>query len=333
MKAVSVVSNPRLNTPPRSNYDEEYFVVEEVYYEDNCDDHNCDEDYYLIDNKPTTPNSKTGNNSTNSALSSLSQTKTNVPGKVAIEDNRYYNVCAICMNTIEPAKKAQIDNCKHEFCCECIEAWSKTKLSCPLCTLTFNKLLVNFSADGKSYEEKNITIAPKGISTSISDDLQCLDHTYFLQEINRLLTDTETMQRQLARQSQSRLKNTWESTKSNVLQNLVSTLRIYRESFVNYCSFEPELMLRELYDLQDELSQLRKGPNAISLISKARSQSASANTTMRYSADDADDCFDDDDFLEDINRMHIKKKPNSQRTPANNNNNKKKQQKIKSTKK
>jgi len=161
MKAVSVVSNPRLNTPPRSNYDEEYFVVEEVYYEDNCDDHNCDEDYYLIDNKPTTPNSKTGNNNTHSAISSLSQIKTNLPGKVATEDNRYYNVCAICMNTIEPAKKAQIDNCKHEFCCECIEAWSKTKLSCPLCTLTFNKLLVNFSADGKSHEEKNITIAPK----------------------------------------------------------------------------------------------------------------------------------------------------------------------------
>jgi len=304
-------------------------VIEEVYYEDQI----YDEDYYPFEDtsltsKETNPPKFTVT-TTNHSPSSLTQnsknnnTTTVAVSKLMTEDNRNPNnlACAICMNVIEPTKKARVDNCKHEFCCECIEAWAQTKLSCPLCNVNFDKLLINFSTDGKSYEEKRITIAPKGISTTISDDLQCLDHTYFLQEINRLLIESEAMQRQVIRQSQSRLKNTWENTKSNILQDLISTLRAYRESFSDFCAFEPELMLRELYDLQDELAKLRKGPNALSQ-TNARSQSAAS---VRYSADD---CFDDD-LLEDMNSVYIKKKPNSQRVPAN----KKKQQKAKSLKK
>lgn len=46
--------------------------------------------------------------------------------------------CAICLGSIKI--QGTINSCSHDFCFECIEKWSKTQNTCPLCIKRFNKI-------------------------------------------------------------------------------------------------------------------------------------------------------------------------------------------------
>jgi len=46
--------------------------------------------------------------------------------------------CSICLSSIE--KQGLLDCCQHEFCFSCIEKWSKTENTCPMCKQRFAKI-------------------------------------------------------------------------------------------------------------------------------------------------------------------------------------------------
>jgi len=46
--------------------------------------------------------------------------------------------CGICYQAIET--QGTLDICNHEFCFKCIETWSKTENSCPMCKKRFSKI-------------------------------------------------------------------------------------------------------------------------------------------------------------------------------------------------
>ncbi|CAG9314654.1 unnamed protein product [Blepharisma stoltei] len=52
--------------------------------------------------------------------------------------NSRAETCGICLNAVE--FQGKLDCCKHSFCFECIERWSQTENTCPLCKLRFTSI-------------------------------------------------------------------------------------------------------------------------------------------------------------------------------------------------
>ena len=48
------------------------------------------------------------------------------------------SICNICLSEI--SIQGDINSCSHEFCFSCIERWSKTQNTCPLCIKRFTKI-------------------------------------------------------------------------------------------------------------------------------------------------------------------------------------------------
>ena len=53
--------------------------------------------------------------------------------EAADKENDSDNVCSICMDTPSKMDVTKLSGCKHLFCFDCIEAWSKEENTCPLC--------------------------------------------------------------------------------------------------------------------------------------------------------------------------------------------------------
>lgn len=55
------------------------------------------------------------------------------------------NECPICQNPI--TDRTVIDPCLHEFCRNCIQTWSTSHRTCPVCRQEFNALMANIRSD------------------------------------------------------------------------------------------------------------------------------------------------------------------------------------------
>ena len=53
--------------------------------------------------------------------------------------------CPICMCRVSKQKIASVDKCKHAFCIECIENWTKKQNTCTICRVHFNNIFVDNS--------------------------------------------------------------------------------------------------------------------------------------------------------------------------------------------
>jgi len=223
--------------------------------------------------------------------------------------------CVICFEHIALDTKAVIKNCAHEFCLICIKSWTETTTTCPLCKQQFDVLQHTFTSDGNYQEEKieppNIKGGDSGGHNSVEQQLQCLDHSYFIGEVQRLLQDAERMHRQMWQESQSiRGLAAWEKQRLETLEGVVAELRNHKRKLQALLQFDPHTMLQDLYRLQD---LLRSSYGAPVIPTYARSRSP-----VRYGADDADavaELSDDEDFAEDMAYMNLgknKKKPAQQ---------------------
>jgi len=218
--------------------------------------------------------------------------------------------CVICFDHISLDKKAVIKSCAHEFCLVCIKSWTETTATCPLCKQPIDVLQHSFTSDGSYQEEK---IEPPNISgdkgASVEEQLQCLDHSFFIAEVQRLLQDAERMHRQLWQESQShRGLASWEKQRLESLEGVVAELRNHKRKLQALLQFDPHSMLQDLYRLQD---LLRSAYGAPVMPTYARSRSP-----VRYGADDADavaELSDDEDFAEDMYAMNLGKNKTSKK--------------------
>lgn len=218
--------------------------------------------------------------------------------------------CVICFDTISLDQKAVIKNCTHVFCFPCIKSWMQTTITCPLCKQTIDVLLHSFTSES-NFMSETVT-GPQGDTgggsqdaSSMSSQLECLDHNYFIQEVQRLLHDAERRHRQLWQSQQSaRGLVMWEQQQLELVQTITSELRNYKRKLNAFLQFDPHATLQDLYRLQDLLQTTWGAP----VHTFSRSQSP-----VRYSADDADaaaDLSDDDDFADDMSDLRISKGAN-----------------------
>jgi hypothetical protein len=81
--------------------------------------------------------------------------------------------CGVCLDFI--LNKASINNCRHIFCSECIQLWSKVTNTCPLCKARFSEII---TTDFVSQEFLNIYVPDKNQSVEVDtsiDDLFVLE--------------------------------------------------------------------------------------------------------------------------------------------------------------
>jgi len=186
--------------------------------------------------------------------------------------------------------------------------------TCPLCKQNFTGLRHSFTCDG-SYEEEvveppNISPGGGGGGGTVEEQLQCLDHAYFIAEVQRLLTDAERIHRNLylERQTNRRLA-LWEEQRLAMMEGVVAELRTHKRKLQALLQFEPHVVLQDLYRLQDLVRSSYGAP----VVSQAR-----ARSPVRYSADDAESIDDDEDdeLAEDMARISFAKSKQSQKQEA-----------------
>jgi len=234
--------------------------------------------------------------------------------------------CVICFEHITLDTKAVINNCSHEFCLVCIKSWTETTITCPLCKQEIDMLQHSFTSDGTYQEEKveapNIKGGDSGGGQSnVEDQLQCLDHAFFISNVQNLLQDAERLHQNLYRESLShRGLAAWEKQRLETVEGVLAELRNHKRKLQAILQFDPYTTLQDLYRLQDLLHSTYGAP----VVQTTRSRSP-----VRYGADDADavaELSDDDDYADDMAYMSIskakKKKPaprqakSKVRTPA-----------------
>jgi hypothetical protein len=242
--------------------------------------------------------------------------------------------CVICFEHISQDKKAVIKNCSHAFCFVCIKSWMQTTITCPLCKQSIDILQHSFTSDTSFQEEKveapNLQLGGDSgggnNGGNVEEELLCLDHSYFIGEVQKLLQDAERRHRQLWQGSQThRGLALWEKQQLETVENVIAELRNHKRKLQALLQFDPHSTLQDLYRLQDLLSTTWGVP-VVTTSTRPRSP-------VRYSADDADqaDDDDDDDFADDMSDMRISGKggnsngkrgsqrqsKNKTRTPAN----------------
>jgi hypothetical protein len=199
--------------------------------------------------------------------------------------------CVVCYETITPITKAVIKGCSHEFCLSCIKSWTQTSLNCPLCKQPFSVLQHSFNADGTSTEE--VLVTPAITDVAVEEQPNCLDHSFFLAEVSRLLQAAEHAHKQLWLDGRvGRGVSIVEKQQLQVVESVCVELRNHKRRLQSLLQFDPHTVLQDLYRLQGMLESTWGGAYAPS----AASQVASP---VRYSADDAweGNISDDDDEL------------------------------------
>lgn len=213
--------------------------------------------------------------------------------------------CIVCYETITTTNKATIKGCSHEFCFICIKNWAQTSLSCPLCKQEFSVLQHSFKEDGTCIEE--FLDIPTATPAAVEEQLNCLDHSFFLAEVSRLLQAAEHAHKQLWLEGRvGRGGSIVEKQQLQALESVCVELRNHKRRLQALLQFDPHTVLQDLYRLQAMLENLWRGPYA----GIAGHHQQAAPPPVRYSADDAwegDISDDDDDLAEDMAYLSITK--------------------------
>jgi hypothetical protein len=200
--------------------------------------------------------------------------------------------CIVCYETITTTNKASIKGCSHEFCYICIKNWAQTSLSCPLCKQEFSVLQHSFKEDGACEEE--VLSMPTAAPIAVEEQLNCLDHSFFLAEVSRLLQAAEHAHKQLWLEGRvGRGVSIVEKQQLQALESVCVELRNHKRRLQALLQFDPHTVLQDLYRLQAMLENMWRGSYG------DISGQQQAAPPVRYSADDAweGDISDDDDEL------------------------------------
>jgi len=204
--------------------------------------------------------------------------------------------CIICYESVSEANKAVIVGCAHEFCESCIRNWTLTSLSCPLCKQEFTTLHHSFK-DGKFQEEVFSLPAPPP-PTAVEDQLNCLDHNFFLGEVGRLLQSAERIHKTLWDESRTgRGLTSFQKKQLSVAENVCAELRNHKRRLHALLHFDPHVVLQDLYRLQD-------------LLEESLYQTSPTPAPVRYSANDAWEGNvpdEEDDFADDFTYLSVSK--------------------------
>jgi len=217
--------------------------------------------------------------------------------------------CIVCYETITTTNKAVIKSCAHKFCLSCIKNWTQTSLSCPLCKQEFSVLQHSFKENGECTEEalSHPTLTPVA---GVEEQLNCLDHSFFLAEVSRLLQAAEYAHKQLWLEGRvGRGVTIVEKQQLAIVESVCVELRNHKRRLQALLQFDPHTVLQDLYRLQGMLEASWHDP-----YSQVGSSPQQAVPPARYSADDAwegDISDDEDDMAEEMAYLAIAKSKQS----------------------
>ena len=155
--------------------------------------------------------------------------------------------CSICLLEI-PYPRCRL-NCNHEYCIECIQEWGKSSEVCPLCNKKIAEAL-QINSDGTFNQ---LLLEYKPVQKELS--LDCLDHSYFRQEIAKLLRLCYEVE--VTRFKQRNAKGT--PAEWRALQYIKSSLENFKAQNDNFLRFNPEELLKELYELSSDINAISIG--------------------------------------------------------------------------
>ncbi|WIA22848.1 hypothetical protein OEZ86_009796 [Tetradesmus obliquus] len=171
----------------------------------------------------------------------------------AAEDDT--NVCRICMAEVSDA--ASVKGCSHAFCYHCLHQWTSTRRS-PLCPICRTAITVLVLADGTEQAAQPAT----GEQASEEPDLSCLDHSYFLGEVGRLLSRANALHNRLYTEAYGcgRKGGGWQMQRClDSIQDVQGVLSSYRSSLEDEERFDAEVLLQDLYRLDRQLTTAQAG--------------------------------------------------------------------------
>jgi len=196
--------------------------------------------------------------------------------------------CSICFIGMNKEILATLKTCQHEFCYGCISTWAQTQLTCPLCKAPFNAVchIVNGDVLETQFQEPK-----KEKPEDVRADLSCLDCTYFLTEVKRLLRNVEDIHKKFFSDLNSRDFN---PVRYNILNDVSNRLLGYKSTFEhdNPIDNQQEL-LQDLYQLDGLLKCLCDRELPAHLVEQYGNGQERA-PTKRYGAND--DYSDDDEY-------------------------------------
>eukprot|EP00743_Colponemidia_sp_Colp-15_P002227 GILK01002413.1.p1 GENE.GILK01002413.1~~GILK01002413.1.p1 ORF type:complete len:288 (-),score=9.20 GILK01002413.1:269-1132(-) len=208
--------------------------------------------------------------------------------------------CSICMEEYQFNQAGHIKECQHAFCHPCILQWSTQKSSCPLCLMPFTGIISRDATTGDTTEHV-VAAKDKFDHQDERVNLDCLDHSYFLAEISRLLNWRKQLELTLFRDGPRHfhaankfgsLKGTADYAIYGCLQHTREHLDSRLEQLRTFAQFDPSTLLAELYDVEENLQQIRDGTYGHSVVDTSEPVRYSA-ADCEYLDDDYDDDYDD----------------------------------------
>jgi len=206
-------------------------------------------------------------------------------------------VCAVCYDPITLLNKAVVNNCLHVFCEDCIHKWVKVQRSCPLCKQELISIHHTFLDDGSFTDEVPPLPNPEILNVQpVEEQLQCLDHGFFLAEVTHLLQSAEQTHHRLWANKQSKSVSILEQRHLEMVEEVCVGLRNHKRKLQGMLHFESHAILQDLYRLQSVLQEIDSGPYLLT------NHPQTAPSPVRYSAADAweGNVSDDEELAEEL---------------------------------
>lgn len=192
-------------------------------------------------------------------------------------------ICSICLEELV-GTYTEVPGCRHRFHPGCLSIWCLQRPMCPLCTANISQVEVH---DSGQTTVKAVAEAPRPVEVN----LDCLDHTFFAEELGKLkrIASGVKLSRFRKRGAQA---DPIEVATFQSIQSRIDTLTSENRHMLR---FDPTNLISELQTLHTALLSLRNGqlPSA---------ESPLLRDTV-YGAEDfaelPDDSSDEEDFVDE----------------------------------
>lgn len=161
--------------------------------------------------------------------------------------------CPICFEELAGLKLSKIEGCTHLFCSPCLAEWLAVKTSCPLCNVVVTKLLTSNESE---WAEQIIPSQKNTLKDSdMSSDFNCLDHSYFMDEVERLTSAARLAQQKLNARSMKLRSNfsLLELRGVKALEYSLDELIQYKDIFYSFERYDPYQVLVNLSQIEQKI--------------------------------------------------------------------------------
>ncbi|KAL4497322.1 hypothetical protein ABPG72_011257 [Tetrahymena utriculariae] len=181
--------------------------------------------------------------------------------KLCADDEKISNQCLVCIDEIQD--ECILNPCQHKYCYPCIFDWMKQKQRCPLCNIE----VVEIIKTNQNAETDNLITKVSDIADSVAleslkanslpqndhvERFECLDHNYLKNEVEKLLSKLDFVQRKMEQQSNKYDDYNWFII--DTIDDQIYELENIVEEFIE---FNPQEIAQKCFLLEEHLDIIR----------------------------------------------------------------------------